>query len=480
MHGVTQKKLILLLPLALALSATLWLTGQLRSQTVAAQTATNDARLYVAHLAPFAMDPGTSVTVTLNNTAVLTNFEYGDSTGYLDVVSGTYDVEIFAGSSGTAAITGTVDLMAGEDYTAIAIGDGANQSLALLPLGDDNSAPPAGQAKIRLGHLAPFTNTLAGTTADVRLQDDTILLDDVQFGTVDVGYTVVVTAGLVDVKITSPDGTVTLIDPRPFMAKDGDVISAFAVGDGTNQDLGVFAITNGSEGVFLPLETESRLYVAHLAPFAMDPGTGVTVTLDSNPVLTNFEYGDSTGYLSLDPMTYTVEIFPGGSGSAAISGTVGLMAGQDYTAIAIGDGANQSLGLVPLIDDNTPPPAGQAKIRLGHLAPFASALVSTTADVRLQDGTVLLDDVVFGVVDTAYMVVVPAGVVDVKITTPDGSTTLIDPAPFMANDGDIISAFATGDGTNQPLGVFAIINGQEGFFLTLMTEISYLPVAAKN
>ncbi|MGD8821327.1 MAG: DUF4397 domain-containing protein, partial [Anaerolineae bacterium] len=63
-----------------------------------------------------------------------------------------------------------------------------------------------------------------------------------------------------------------------------------------------------------------RLAVAHLAPFAGDPGTAVTVTLDATPVLTNFAYGDSTEYLELTAGTYLVEIFPEGSTTAAISG----------------------------------------------------------------------------------------------------------------------------------------------------------------
>ena len=34
-------------------------------------------------------------------------------------------------------------------------------------------------------------------------------------------------------------------------------------------------------------------------PFAADPSTAVTVTLDGAPALTGFEYGDLTGYLTL-------------------------------------------------------------------------------------------------------------------------------------------------------------------------------------
>jgi hypothetical protein len=280
-------------------------------------------------------------------------------------------------------------------------------------------------------------------------------------------------AGEYDLKITTPGGDTTLIDPVPVTLNDGDIVSAFATGDGANQPLGVFALPSGEVGAFLDLA--AYLQVAHLAPFAADPGTAVTVTLDSIPVLTDFEYGDSTEYVMVTEGEYLVEIFPGGSTTAAISGTVDLMQAMDYTAIAIGDGVNQPLELLALVDDNTAPAAGKFKLRLGHLAPFAAG--DALADVRLQDGTPVLTDVVFSAV--APYIELPAGEYDLKITTPGGDTTLIDPVPVTLNEGDIVSAFATGDGANQPLGVFALPSGEVGAFLDLMTRL-YFPFIFLN
>jgi hypothetical protein len=222
----------------------------------------------------------------------------------------------------------------------------------------------------------------------------------------------------------------------------------------------------------------TRLQVAHLAPFAMDPGTAVTITLNGSPALTNFAYTDSTVYLDLIPDTYLVEIFPGGSATPAITGTVDLMGGVDYTAIAIGDGVNQPLSLLALVDDNTAPAAGNFKLRLGHLAPFTDTITGTLADVRLDDGTAVITDVPYGAV-SPYLEL-PAGTYDLKITTPGGGTTLINLAPVTFTDGDILSAFATGDGVNQPLGGYALPSGQLGFVIPLEEYKLYLPLAVKN
>jgi len=209
--------------------------------------------LQIAHLAPFAVDPGTAVTVTLNGTPVLTGFEFADSTPYLPIPAGvTHTVEIFASGVTTPAISADINLMAGKSYSAIAVGGANGWPLDLLALENDDTAPAVGNFKLRLGHLAPFTDTITDTLADIRLQDGTPVITGVPFGTVS-GY-IELPAGTYDLKITTPGGAVTLIDPLSVTFNDGDILSAYAVGDGVNQSLGVFAWPNGVEGFLLPLK----------------------------------------------------------------------------------------------------------------------------------------------------------------------------------------------------------------------------------
>jgi hypothetical protein len=46
-------------------------------------------------------------------------------------------------------------------------------------------------------------------------------------------------------------------------------------------------------------------------------------------------------------------------------------------------------------------------------------------------------------------------------------------------DGVILSAFAVGDGANQPLGGYALPAGVEGFFLPLKGYTLYLPLVMR-
>jgi subtilisin family serine protease len=227
--------------------------------------------------------------------------------------------------------------------------------------------------------------------------------------------------------------------------------------------------------VEMTVEEKAWLQVAHLAPFAAD--ASVTVLVNGAPALTDFNYGDSTGYIELPAGEYDIDIVPTGAMDPAISATVELMGNTYYSAIAYGDGANQALGLMLLVDDNTAPAAGKFHLRLGHLAPFAAG--PATADIRLQDGTLVVGNVDFG--DVTGYIELDAGTYDLKITTPGGGTTLIDPLPVTFGEGDIITAFATGEGSNQPLGVFAWPPDAEGFFLPLAPTVFnlYLPIIVR-
>ena len=434
-----------------------------------------DARVAVAHLAPFSTTTAVNIRIDGMPVPQLTNFEFGDSTPYIPVPTGTHLVEIFPVGVPTPALTATVDLEE-QDYTAIAIGGASGWPLELKLLEDDNTPPLTGTAKVRVGHLAPFASTITGTLADVRLQDGTPVVEGVPYSTT-APYTALF-AGSHDLKITSPGGTPTLINPMPATFGDGDILSVFAVGDGTNQPLGIFVLPSDAQGFFLDLAVS--LQVAHLAPFDMDPGTAVTVTIDSTDVLTNFAFADSTGYLPLQAgVDHLIEIFPPGSGSAAISATVNLTHPLAFTAIAVGGANGWPLGLELLQDDNTPPPSGTTRVRVGHLAPFATTITDTVADVRLQDGSPVpgATGVPYGTV--APYTTLPAMTYDLKITSPGGAVTLIDPFRVTFNPGDILSVFAVGDATNQPLGVFALPSGKPGALLPL-AKYQWLPIIFKN
>jgi len=217
---------------------------------------------------------------------------------------------------------------------------------------------------------------------------------------------------------------------------------------------------------------QTRVNVGHLAPFADNlADTAVSVDVDGSEILTGVQFNQLSGYLELSgpgvaPGDTLVEVIaPPGSGSVAISDNFDLPADTDLTVSAIGDGNNQPLEFLALVDDLSAPAAGNTKVRVVHAAPFAPNIGDTAVSVRLQDGTI-----VNGLASVEYkqesgFFELPAGEYDLQIATPDGTTTLIDPQPVALADGDIVTLFAVGEGANQPLGITAVFG--DGSFAAL-------------
>jgi hypothetical protein len=199
-----------------------------------------------------------------------------------------------------------------------------------------------------------------------------------------------------------------------------------------------------------------RVVVGHFAPFADSvDATSVSIRLNGQVALQNVKYGDFTQYITLPAGPYLIEVVPTGTSTVAISANVTL-ADRDYTVLATGNGTLQPLALQALQDDNTPAAAGNLKLRVVHVAPFAASAASTAVSVRTDGGAVVggLTSVPFAAV-SPYLEI-PAGDYDLKVATPDGRANLIDLAPVTLPSGAILTVLARGDGVNQPLGFTAI------------------------
>jgi hypothetical protein len=278
------------------------------------QVALSDARVSVAHFAPFAEDiADTSVSVALNGEVALENVLFKNFTPYIDLPAGEYVVDIIPTGTTTVAITATYTLMDGQDYTVYATGNGSLQDLELVALADDNTAPAAGNIKVRIVHTAPFGPTPESTEVSVRTAGgDLVAGPGVAYGAA-TGY-LELPEGTYDLKVASNNGQVNLIDPEPVALASGAVVTLFAVGDIINQDLGIIATpvaelplrdpvdqsTNGSyyldgfdgQGFwFTPLPAENRVV-----------GAWYTYNADGSPMWFTFE-SEAGGFDGMSAMT---------------------------------------------------------------------------------------------------------------------------------------------------------------------------------
>ena len=119
-------------------------------------------------------------------------------------------------------IDAELTLAAGTDYTVAA--QGLLADIAPLPLLDDNSAPDAGQVRVRVVHLSPDAPPV-----DVALTGGPVLVPNLAFGEASAGY-LAVDAGSYDLEVrVAGTGTAVLTLPGTMLAA-GEVYTVYATG----------------------------------------------------------------------------------------------------------------------------------------------------------------------------------------------------------------------------------------------------------
>ncbi len=432
------------------------------------QNKIQNATVNVAHFAPFANTPiGTSVTVRVDGADALTDFQFSDIAAGVSLPEGEHLIEIIPTGAMDPAITGTVTLEPGMQYTLAAIGGANSWGLELFPLVDDITPDPL-NAKVRIVHLAPFASALDDTKVDVCTDDGAAVLTNVPYKGLTDPY-LSLPAGDYDLLIAvagTSCGTVALDLPSLRLAA-GDIVDVFAIGGANDWDLQVTSITG------FELTPDPVVNVAHFAPFANTPiGTSVTVRVDGVDALTDFQFSDIAAGVSLPEGEHLIEIIPTGAMDPAITGTVTLEPGMQYTLAAIGGANSWGLELFPLVDDITPDPLN-AKVRIVHLAPFASALDDTKVDVCTDDGAAVLTNVPYKGLTDPYLSL-PAGDYDLLIAVAGTScgTVALDLPSLRLAAGDIVDVFAIGGANDWDLQVTSITGFKLSFTRVFLPYIA--------
>ena len=206
---------------------------------------------------------------------------------------------------------------------------------------------------------------------------------------------------------------------------------------------------------------DATVRIVHAAPFADTlEGTSVTVSANGGTLLENFEFKDFTDVLAIPAGNYDLAVTPTGATDPAITASVTLEDGVDYTVLAVGDGVNQPLALWPLVNDAAAPADGFLNLRVVHAAPFAADLDATQVSIRTAGGAVINGLVGVPFFAESGFFPLPAGTYDVKVASNDGKTNFIDPLPVALPAGLDITVIAVGDGANQPLGIIALPVGE--------------------
>jgi Domain of unknown function (DUF4397) len=163
-------------------------------------------------------------------------------------------------------------------------------------------------------------------------------------------------------------------------------------------------------------QTGSRIRLAHFSPDApvMDVYL-VGFDGEQKRVLNGLGFGQVSDYTTLEPGNYTFLLRRVGSPADAdpwVTASAELAEGNAYTFAAMGPRTDVTQVLVA--DDLTPPPAGQAKVRLIQASTSAG-----TVDVSAGGGWVLAEAAAFG--STTQYAAIAAGPQTLEVTSADGA-----------------------------------------------------------
>ena len=427
-------------------------------------------QLHFVNLAPSSSNP-IEASLQLNMNGVVNpefdSVAYGQSTGYQLFATGNFTAQIFEPGEATVLDSIAINIEDKKNYTLVATGGTSDVPYQLTLLEDDLTGPASGQSHFRFGNF--LSNSPSPSTLNVESEGSgAIDLQDIAYEQTGTPAYQALAAGSYDLRMLN--GPTTLIDPQAVTFGDRAIETLFSAGNGVEQPYGVFRITNGGKGSFIPLTT-ARLYVAHLAAIA-DTVAETAVTLEINgDVVPDFsQYGDSTGYLTFGSGEQLVEVKS--NGSTLASRTIPLGANKDYTLIFSGTSSSASLSPLAEDDNSVRSNTNNGHVRSGHIAPFETSNGFIDVDFVNQNAT-LADNVVYGTIRNTYAGIA-AGSFDLDVLEATRNVSLIDPKPFNLAGGDIVTVLSAGG--DSPIGrsVYAIVNGQKMVELELEQPVANL------
>ena len=186
-----------------------------------ASAQSGDARLRVLHASPDAP----AVDVYLDGSEAVSDLAFGSITDYVPVPSGAHAVQVFpssANGSGTPVIdVPTLTLDAGKDYTVAAVGKLAD--IEPLVLVDNNGAPAAGNAHIRVVHVSPDAPNV-----DIFAAGAGVVVPDLAFK--EASAYLPLPAGSYDLEVRGAGSQTAVLSLPDTQLEAGRVYTAFAVG----------------------------------------------------------------------------------------------------------------------------------------------------------------------------------------------------------------------------------------------------------
>lgn len=339
------------------------------------------------------------VNVVANGNALLSKVDYAMSSDLIQVSSATYDISVDAvlADGNTATVLETsLDAQSDMEYTAVALGLVANDTLNLKLIANPIMDIATGYARVQVLHAAPAAGNVdvyvTAPDADISAMTPTLSANylDVssQIEVANGDYQIRITAsGMKDVVYDS--GTVALADMQDYFIS--------AIPNTWSGDSPVALQVSLPEGQVILNDVNSGADLRVVHAVADAPAVDVFVDEAVTPAVNMLSFGEVTGYVNLADGTHTVTVAADADNSVVVidKAAVDLDLGKSYSTLAVGSLIDSMIEPLVLVEQ-TRRVATEAKLTVTHAAYSAPEVdVYLTASADITDATPVLEDVPF-------------------------------------------------------------------------------------
>jgi hypothetical protein len=394
-----------------------------------------------------------NVDILVEGNVTFANVPFLAATPLVELDSADYEIQVNAIIPGDERLPVigpvTLSLEGDTQYNVLALGDVGAEADAPTAFGPLILEQPqvdvgAGNVRLRVVHAAPGAPEVeVFATAPGDLPPGEPPLGTFAFGE-DLGP-VEVPAGDYQIRVGLAGGGAIVFDSGAVaLPETADLLIAAVTNTGAG-DAPIQLLVSDGQSAFTLLDatTPANVRVVHASPDAPN----VDVLVDGNVFLADVPYTAASGFESVPPGDYVVQLTPAGDASTLIDfAELSLEGGTESTAIAAGllnAAADSPVAFGPLLlGDDRRRIATEAKVRIVHGAPSAGLVDVYVVEPGAGLGRAQPALVDFDFRDDTGYLSLTAGSYDVYVTLADSDTVAIGPVTIDIENAGIYTAIA--------------------------------------
>jgi len=304
---------------------------------------------------------GATISVTVDSTVLAPSLGFEQFTGYQSVSSGTREFKVSANGGSTNVIDMQFSVNSGTDYTFVVYGPVSAAASVLL--NDSFTTPSSGQFLFRVSNLAagigPVDAYVTAPGADLSVTSPSVA--GIPYGSTNAFATL--NAGSYELRLTSANTKDVIFDsvPRSFAEKTANQAIVYSKG-------------SGRLGNVIGLDNNGNAAVADnlLAEFKVVNASQVTSSLnffvDGTLALSNVPPAGVSAYQKVPAGTRNITVESSATPGATLLTVAPTLASGTATSIAV-VGTAGALSPLVLTDNDLPPAAGRARVRIVNASP---------------------------------------------------------------------------------------------------------------